>query len=257
MHVWKAVIPCGEAIADPRPILGSDLSDALRDSGGGEKSVADTDVGHVFAGLEAMACPRAKVDVDPLWDVEMPNTEFATWGGDIGSAVAHKVLDERNGTPHPFSFYIGGPSGVAKAADLNGDIDAFALRNGLLAANCASGTEAPIVVTQRVSELLHEYFAATATPIGAERSRRYKCFVQMVGGVLNGTSIVNSTVLENRFKARIEDFAFAFLVNELTGPPHDLSLPRALLVARRHQAVLLARSEKAMGVFLAFLERHL
>ena len=56
---WKFVIPCGGNIPSPEKILGMQLLQALKYS----YQVKDTDIGHVFTGLEAMCCPRTSVDL--------------------------------------------------------------------------------------------------------------------------------------------------------------------------------------------------
>ena len=55
------------------------------------------DIGHVFTGLEAMTCLTDTVDLIVgviTYTVEVSNEEFATWVGDLGSAVAQKTVDD-------------------------------------------------------------------------------------------------------------------------------------------------------------------
>jgi hypothetical protein len=146
---WDQIIPCGLSLPDPRPVMGAVLVDSLVHS----QEVEGVDIGHVFTGLEAMVCPEVSVtprinpprtpeiapDV-PTIEVRMPNEFLATWGGDIGAAAEERAAEAIQGrTVPPWSCYVGGPAGgscpsgslQASSADLQGDVDAFAIRAGL------------------------------------------------------------------------------------------------------------------------------
>jgi hypothetical protein len=69
---------------DPAAALGPDLRDALQRS----QIVEGVDVGHVLAGLDAMMHPQdVEIPQAPV-ALQLSNTEFATWAGDVGSAAA-------------------------------------------------------------------------------------------------------------------------------------------------------------------------
>jgi hypothetical protein len=127
---WEDVLPSGRGAPDPRPRAGTapgSLLEALKDS----QTVGKTDIGHVLTGLEAMLTPTPSVQLEtPLnyATVEMPNVEFATWGGDIGSVAAMRLLDEETGAPdRGLEDYF---ARNASDSDLEGDVDAYAIRAG-------------------------------------------------------------------------------------------------------------------------------
>ena len=140
--VWRDVIPCGQDVNELRGRLSPRLFNALQKS----QTVAGTDLGHVFTGLESMVCPTPTVVINVPWipgpvtTVNMPNWEFATWGGDLGSAVAARLFEERcrepnawpcGGIPRTWDLYIGVNGSRASFGDLNGDIDSYAIAGGL------------------------------------------------------------------------------------------------------------------------------
>jgi outer membrane protein OmpA-like peptidoglycan-associated protein len=214
---WRDVIPCGQTLADPRPIL-DPIYTALRDS----QVVADTDIGHLFTGLEAMVCPTPTVSLNvqiigiplpqALTKVEMPNEEFATWGGDLGSAAAQKVHDEQDkGIIHPLSHYFGGTGTLASDADLKGGIDSFAVRAALLGRPCgATRLVAMPPITMPISQLIEEYYLGGIPPLGTARAGRFACAAQTIGGTISGKKISNRSTLEPVVAERVFSFAFAF-----------------------------------------------
>jgi outer membrane protein OmpA-like peptidoglycan-associated protein len=214
---WANVITCGLPIADPRPALGPKLYGALA----GSQVVDGVDIGHVFAGLESMMCPSASVNLDlPLglnWLVSMPNQEFASWGGDLGSAVGlkvHRELDEGR-PPAPWSDYFGtaptppGARGVlASLEDMEGNIDAYVLRHGLsgMASPAASAGTAPSL-TGPLSLTLGDYYAGAGTPLGDAHENRFRLFTEAIGGRISGGRIINRATLQTAFAGRISSFA--------------------------------------------------
>jgi hypothetical protein len=211
---WRDAIPCGLALPDPSTALGPVLMRALRAS----QVVGGVDIGHVFTGLEAMLCPRADVELEvpgPNWTVGMTNEEFATWGGDLGSAAAQKVRDEADLglAPRPWSHYIGGAGTLASDSDLEGDIDSYAMRRGLTSTGCGRSF-GPRITTLGgpVSQILADYYFATATPVGAARADRFACVAQGLGGRVVGNRIVNkrASSVRDPVAARVYEFAEAF-----------------------------------------------
>ncbi len=220
--VWDQIIPCGnKSLPDPRPVLGP-LYDKLLNS----QVVAGTDIGHVYTGLEAMFCPAASFDITVVIKgitfhpkVNDPNEEFATWGGDLGSAVAQKVWDEKQLglPPKPYSKYIGGAGTLASDEDLGGDIDAYAIRKGLTGAACAATPQTPLTsLAGPVSEVLGDYYYDSSTPVGAERGGRFACFAQALGAVISGKHISNKSDIEQLIAWRITEASvplYALLIN--------------------------------------------
>lgn len=216
---WENVIPCGLALADPRPGLGADLADALRAS----QVVAGVDIGHVFTGLEAMVCPSSTTELEtpgPNVIVSMPNEEFATWGGDLGSAAAHKTHDEVDlGRTRPWPSYFGTAGAPASYEDLEGDIDSYVIRKGLSGAACGAtaGTTLPSL-TSPISQILHDYYTSAPTTLGGTRTNYARCFVQAIGGTVSGSRITNKAALVTPIRNRVESFARTFYLGLVTVP---------------------------------------
>ncbi|WP_440956049.1 eCIS core domain-containing protein [Methanosarcina sp. Mfa9] len=208
---WQNVIPCGLNIPDPRTTLGNTLFQSLRNS----NVISGTDMGHVFTGLESMLCPTPTVELEvfgPNPVVNMPNEEFATWGGDLGSAAAHRVHDEvDSGILHPWSYYYGQAGRYAGFDDLRGDIDSYVIRKGLTGIACAETPQTRIPsISAPVSQILHQYYTAAATPVGRTRTNRFRCFAQALGGRISGRSITNKSSLILPIRVRVESFARTF-----------------------------------------------
>jgi len=250
---WKDVIPCGLSIPNPEPTLGSSLFNALRNS----QVVNGIDIGHVFTGLEAMVCPKTSVELNPIIVVKMPNEEFATWGGDLGSAAAQKVFDEQDQglTTQPWSNYFLGRNTAASNEDLEGDIDGYIIRKGLLGTACSTTPLTPITtISAPISQILGEYYTAAATPVGATRTNRFACFAQAIGGVVRGRTITNKSSLDDTIASRVFSFADTYylgLRKKKEGPLGVLSRPSG-------QGVWLLRySLEVTRLFLDWLERKL
>ena len=247
---WRDVIPCGLSIPDPRATLGTTLFNALRNS----YESTGTDIGHVFTGWEAMLCPRPSVELEvtgPNRVVNMPNEEFATWGGDIGSAAAQKVYDEEDrGITRPWSHYFG-PSGTRVSdADLWGDIDSYVIRKGLTGAACAATPRTRITtIPAPISQILHQYYTAAATPIGRARPNRFQCFAQAIGGTVSGRRITNKSSLVRPIRIRVESFARTFYLKLVTVPLFAIGVREAMR--------LLLYSRQATVRFLNWVESGL
>lgn len=219
LRFWENVIPCGLSLADPRPGLGPDLTSTLRAS----QVVAGVDMGHVFTGLEAMVCPSSTVELEtpgPNVIVSMSNEEFATWGGDLGSAAARKTHDEVDlGITRPWTNYFGTAGTPASHEDLEGDIDSYVIRKGLSGTACSAtaGTALP-ALTSPISQLLHEYYTAAPTTLGGTRTDYARCFVQALGGTVSGSRITNKSALVTPMRNRVESFARTFYLGLVTVP---------------------------------------
>lgn len=210
---WSSVLPGAPNPGDPRARAGSgpgSLLDALRQS----QVVAGTpavDLGHVFTGIEALLNPTTSVTIPmsvvPDVVVNMPNTEFATWGGDIGSAAGQAAVDPFLGrATRSATDYL---NDLASPSDLEGDIDAYGVvhgagdRAGLLSMLNAAGTVAPGIP---VSLILADYYAGSGRLAGAHTDR-YRDFVTAIGGTISGKTITNRATLEPQIAARVASFA--------------------------------------------------
>jgi hypothetical protein len=214
---WSDVLPFGGNPGNPSSRIGSgpgSLFEALQAS----QEVGGTDMGHIFAGLQAFFHPTYDVALTQeilgqsiiVRTVSMPNTEFATWGGDVGAAAARPVLNDELGDPAQTdaeAFRSEVPD-----QDLEGNLDAYAMvkggggARGLESMLQAPGTAAP---GTPVSQVLYEYFLGSARLAGA-RSTKYKDFVTGLGGTVAGKKITNRAALEAAIVPRVLDFADMF-----------------------------------------------
>lgn len=214
---WQDVLPHSPAMPDPRDRAGrgrTSLFEALRQS----QEVDGTDVGHVLTGLEALLNPTRQVEIEvpgPNVVVNMPNAEFATWGGDLGSAAGQAVADRYLGrrVRQDIDYF----QKFAPDADLEGDIDAFAIqsgatRSGGLAATL--GAAGGLDNSVPVSRILEQYYLAISSHLGMARTNRYHNFVTRIGGRVSGSSIANRSALLWPIAMRVKSFAFAWYMKE-------------------------------------------
>ncbi len=259
---WRDVLPESPEMPDPRsgPSLG--LYHALRQS----QVVDGTDVGHLLAGLEALLNPRRQVELEipgPNFVVTMPNTEFATWGGDLGSAAGQAVADQDFRPParddrHYFTNMVSG-------ADLAGNIDAFVLHRGAQASGglgAMLGQGRPPGSGTPVSEILRQYYLAPDTALGRAHTNRFRNFVGIIGGRISGRTIANRAELIPPMARRVSSFARLWYANEYrnaslpvvghAGAAGALFSPDPALLLR-----LLQKSAAMVGFFLNWLQARL
>lgn len=259
---WDQIIPCGLRLPDPRPVMGNALVQSLRQS----QEVEGIDVGHVFTGLEAMVCPATSVtprinpphtpgwfpDV-PTIEVRMTNEILATWGGDIGAAAEEQASAAIDNPPaSPWSCYFGGPAGgscprgslQASHADLEGDIDAFAIRAGLAGQSCAQSELQPLpALSQPISQILFDHYLATPETPAARSGNSRRCMLRMLGGVFAGNRLVNRDEVVERISPWVLSFAAAARMGRTRNP----SLPA-------NEAMLLdSASRDVSGLFVDWL----
>ncbi len=227
---WDNVIPCSPDIGDPASRLGTNLYNALRNS----SEVGGVDVGHVFTGLEAMTCPSSEVPFfGGLLVVDMSNEEFATWGGDLGAAVAAYVACPQLGAgaatngscgkktgSQPLSFYIGVH---ASPQDLEGDIDSFVMRANLMGIPCTGSAQRTFTPSRPMSQGFFEYYNDPLAPLGAAHNDRYRCFLQVIGATVIGNRITNASTIRGPIASRVASFADPFFASIKGGGFLDLS----------------------------------
>jgi hypothetical protein len=225
---WDNVIPCSPDLGHPEARLGSNLFQAL----GRSQTVGGVDLGHLWTGLEAMTCPMPTVRLlGGLAVVQMPNEEFATWGGDLGAGVAAHVACTNLGAdaatngncgrragPLPLAVYL---NHHAPPDDLEADLDAFLLRAGLAGTACGGSAGTTLTLTRPLSHALFDYYLDATTKLGAARGDRARCLVQAIGGTISGTTITNRNALRGPIAFRVAEFAFTFYAN-IRGLPADV-----------------------------------
>jgi outer membrane protein OmpA-like peptidoglycan-associated protein len=139
-----------------------------------------------------MRSPSDRVDI-----VRMPNVEFATWGGDLGSDAATKAFeDARSGTRSKWDEWF--PGHEASEDDLRGDLDAYGL--------------AKILTGGPVSDALATYYQKPASEGRPAARTRYTTFAEAVGAEVKRGRIRNKNALVQRFAPRVQAFAQAWYV---------------------------------------------
>jgi outer membrane protein OmpA-like peptidoglycan-associated protein len=226
---WNFVIPCSPNIGDPKDKLGQPLFDALHNT----VTIEGTDLGHVFAGLEAMTCPASSVTVEiskfGMVVVELPfdlsNESFATWGGDLGSVAGVFVAcwmmtDQERATkgkdkchqgsmPESLEQYFVKPW-AAPPADLEGDIAPFVIRAAERGA-CGGSLEQRFTPQAPISQIFTNFFYNRG-PAGTTSRDRYQCFAEAIGAsVING-KIANRAALIDKYQPGVLSFARAYYV---------------------------------------------
>ena len=262
---WSDVIPTGGNPGDPRSRIGSgpgSLFKALQAS----QEVGGTDMGHIFAGLQAFFSPTSDVALSEeilgqsviVRTVNMPNTEFATWGGDVGAAAGRAILDPILGKPSKSdSDYF---QAEAPDQDLEGNLDAYAMikggggASGLQAMLQAPGTAAP---GTPVSQVIYEYFLGSSRLAGA-RTDKYKDFAATIGGIVSGKTITNRAAIEGPIATRVADFANMFFWGKYKAAKGTLQTAAAYpLLDPVVQIEALVKGRIMVRLFLDWLERKL
>ena len=226
--IWNDVIRCRQTIQNAESLVGNALVSAFHNS----VLVQNTDMGHMFTGLEAMACPTPDVTVnvwgDNAWGlpnpwVAMPNEEFASWGGDIGSAAAQRAWDHyQSGTAPQWAGYFGGTNTLASDTDLNGDIDCYVIRQALLRRPCQATVQVPLpALTIPISQILDEYYSGGSTALGTAWLNRFDCFARTLGANIVARRITNMAALGPPISGRVYNFARAFLAGVIGARPRN------------------------------------
>ena len=247
---WGEVIPCGTTGGATALASLRSSHRALHDTLIASKIVGGVDLGHVFTGLEAMVCPSPHVEIEvpgPNPIVAMPNEEFATWGGDLGSAAASRTHDEADrGLRRAWSHYFGTAGSMASYEDLRGDIDAFAVRAGLAARCAGTRMHALPLPSTPISQLLLGYYGAGP---GVTVADRYHCTVEALGGTIATGLITNKSALVAAMSPRVRSFAETFYLSLVTVPLFAIGPLEAML--------LLRYSREVCALFVNWLESSL
>ncbi|MCM8920178.1 MAG: hypothetical protein LC540_08885 [Candidatus Thiodiazotropha sp.] len=210
--IWNSVIQNRrwQPGTDPRPLLGNTLFNALQNS---QNNIEGTDMGHLMTGLDAMLNPQfVEIRMGRFgFETGIPNEEWATWAGDVGSAVGHFSLDTLYGTIAANATHSDYFQRFAGDDDLLGNMDAFALR---AAANPGGTPSSELMQAWNpngpLSEILLQYFRLTSSSLGQGRGQRVQQFVEAYGGQVTNAVITNRADLERRLRPSIEEFAGYF-----------------------------------------------
>jgi hypothetical protein len=208
--VWNMVITDRPWSAgnDPANQLGIHLFAALRDS----QVVAGHDMGHLLTGLDAMLNPH-EVELTTsrfVMSTGLSNEEWATWAGDVGSAVAEFAVGlYANPSAAPIDVYF---ARFANSSDLLGNLDSFAIRAGLTGLTPNSQLQHAVTLSGTFSEVLMQYFRITSSTLSQSRTNAARNFITMYGGVLSGNTLTNRATIEAALRPSVENFAGRFVL---------------------------------------------
>jgi hypothetical protein len=160
---------------------------------------ASIDIGHVFTGLDAANFPRTGVVMGAA-RVEGP--AGATWGGDVGSALAEWDLNAGSDRSQRAAFY----TRFASNDDMLGDVDGIALSQP--AAGTAGAVSGPL------SARLRAYYLGPAGGTPGARQRFTK-FAQGVGFHWSGrgAGIQLDAAARAHIRSQIDNFGVAWRRN--------------------------------------------
>lgn len=244
-HVlWRLVIPCSKWVGPPRQILGEELHRQLAE----RAETGGVDMGHIFAGLEAMVCP-----FDPVFTVKMSNEDFATWGGDLGAIAAAKSACAQMGDAAASSGLCGlRPGGQSldfytevhlPSQDLEGDLDPLAMRAALLGISCADSRLAKLTLDRPLSEILDAYYFRPKSALGRARQTRNDCILELVGAEVAEGELLNRGALLDHIAPQVASFAEAYYSVIRTNTEPD----------EQERAAMAADARRVTDVFLTGL----
>jgi len=175
------------------------------------------DIGHTFAGLDALNHPSAA----GILNIRITrNADAVTWVGDLGSVLAEwffKRYDSRRGRGSALTLtelqeVIDGTDGLAPPQDMLGNIDAFAIRSHFNTTGRRPGTAAPPGMSwqaPKVSEILRDYYLQSNDAL----LHRYSRFAQSIGLTgWNGTRFVNEASRVSYYTDEVNDAAALYLM---------------------------------------------
>jgi hypothetical protein len=148
------------------------------------------DVGHVFAGLDALnfpSSPSAPFGALPISN----NVGAVTWIGDLGSVLAEVIIKRTQAgkKTHTDADVQAQIDSLAPAQDMLGNIDAYVIGDAF------AGEIGKTAGGMPVSNILEQYYggAGVASPAGEKaRNQRFTIFANKVGlGALSGSAFVN------------------------------------------------------------------
>lgn len=259
--LWDRVIQCSPAVGDPQTKLGTPLFESLQKS----QEVAGVDVGHVFAGLEAMTCPTQDVSFSVVHGLAkavaaMPNEAFATWGGDLGAAAAAHVACDQLGSaaaskdecgmkapPQTLTFYF---EHHAPPQDLEGDIDPFIMRASENGITCASSPGVTFTPSRAISDIFVDAYINSTSKLGAAHQNRYECMLQLLGATISGKRVTNRAAIKSRFTFQVASFADLFFTKIKGGGVTNTSDAGDRVRMR-------ADSSNTLDMFIDYLESNL
>jgi hypothetical protein len=161
------------------------------------------DIGHVFAGLDAINFPQ---EVGYLGIKIDKNVDAATWVGDLGSALAEiqfKALQKHEGEPGSLTHAEINAiiCEYASPQDMLGNIDTYVIKTQYDISKSAQGT--------KVSEILRRYYLIDPAYL---REHRYSVFAGQVGlEGWDGAAFTNENEWVDDYTDQVNDAAALYI----------------------------------------------
>ena len=195
------------------------------------------DLGHVFAGLDALNFP-SMVD-GPLTVNISRNVDAVTWVGDLGSVLAEAVLKATESECYVTSSeYQAIINEYASPQDMLGNIDAYVISDAF----DISSTHG-----LKVSEILRQFYLGDAS----RRAHRYSRFAELVGlGTYSSGQFSNEAAWIDSYVDDVNDAAALYLGAQTEG---RIPLVGTLL-QRGPAAVGLAMNQGAEDLLIYFVQ---
>jgi outer membrane protein OmpA-like peptidoglycan-associated protein len=202
---------------DPTPKLGAKLLSALQDSKDikfdSSASSIGIDISHLLTGLDAMMNPQNPSihAAGPIYvQTNVLNHALATWAGDVASAATNYTIcvDFLKFSASYDDFF----KDLAEDADLEGDIDAYAVWAAL---NSAPGAPVPLQLNLPVSEVLMQYYRLKNTPGGQGRATRFEIFANFYGANVKGRKMQNRLGFQQNIYSSVKEIAILLLAKQM------------------------------------------
>ena len=202
---------------DPTPKLGAKLLSALQDSKDikfdSSASSIGIDISHLLTGLDAMMNPQNPSihAAGPIYlQTNVLNHALATWAGDVASAATNYTIcvDFLKFSASYDDFF----KDLAEDADLEGDIDAYAVWAAL---NSAPGAPVPLQLSLPVSEVLMQYYRLKNTPGGQGRATRFEIFANFYGANVKGGKMQNRLDFQQNIYPSVQEIAILSLAKQM------------------------------------------
>ena len=201
---------------DPTPKLGAKLLSALQDSKDikfDSKSSIGIDISHLLTGLDAMMNPQNPSihAAGPIYvQTNVLNHALSTWAGDVASAATNYTVcvDFLKFSASYADFF----KDLAEDADLEGDIDAYAVWAAL---NSAPGAPVPLQLNLPVSEVLMQYYRLKNTPGGQGRTERFEIFANFYGANVKGRKMQNRQGFQKNIYPSVLEIAVLLLAKQM------------------------------------------
>ena len=195
---------------DPRPFIGNDLFNDLRECAEIQDGNKKIDFGHLIIGLDARDATFSNVPI-PLMGGN--GTELVTWLGDLGGAAGTLAIRRVDNPDTRAITVFQGASSFGASVNLEGNLAAYLVAKGNSMINSLSPS-------YEQDELLVDHFANYICPDELENSaweNRAELFLECVfGAELDDECIIlNEQEIVEDIASKIESFGEAYMVNRL------------------------------------------